>query len=569
MLKRAISIGIENYKEMISRKYYYVDKTLMIKELLDRQGKVNLFMRPRRFGKTLTLSMMRTFFERDMDETGRTADNRGYFEGMKIMEAGEAYTGKLGRYPVIDLSLKSAKQPEYGMAYDCIRDEIIKEYQRHRYVLDGAVLLDLQKEKYLAIMNERAEAAAYAKSLAFLSECLRAYHNENVIVLIDEYDVPLENAYFCGFYDEMVGFIRSLFESALKTNDNLEFAVITGCLRISRESIFTGLNNLKIVSILNESYAEYFGFTQSEVEGMLGYYELSGMTDDVKKWYDGYLFGDTEVYNPWSILNYVDEMRQGDTRYPRPYWSNTSSNSIIRELVENAQIGVRREIEDLISGGQIEKPIHEDITYEDVLRTQDNLWNFLFFTGYLKKVSQRFEDDTLYLTLAIPNMEIRYIYRNTIREWFDVKMKQTERAPLYKALLAGDSETFEILLKKLLLGSISYYDSAEKFYHGFLLGVLSGMDAYYPQSNRESGDGRPDILLTPVDEQQPVIIFELKKADSPIDMDTKCDEALRQIEEKRYDAELLAEGYLKILKYGICFCKKSCRVKICRKEETL
>lgn len=560
-MKKPVSIGIENYKELIDKSYYYVDKTLLIKDLLDLKEKAILFTRPRRFGKTLALSMMKTFFEDERDGQGEQMDNRHYFHGMKIEQAGEAYMQYAGQYPVISFSLKSAKQPDFNMAYESLKDEIIKEYERHAYILGKGILSEENEKRYHDVMRRLASPVLYAKALEFLSDCLKKYHNKNVIILIDEYDVPLENAYFSGFYEQMTQFIRSLFESALKTNDSLEFAVITGCLRISRESIFTGLNNLRISSVLNENYGEYFGFTESEVEAMLTFYDMEAKMNEVRQWYDGYLFGDAEVYNPWSVLNYVSDHARGGSSYPRPYWSNTSSNSIIRELIEKADMGIRREVEELVSGGTIEKPIHEEITYEDIHRTQDNLWNFLFFTGYLKAVSTRFEVDTLYLTMRIPNEEVKYIYRNSISEWFQQSVQSTDFSELFQALIKGEAATVESVIKQQLQKSISYHDNAEKFYHGFLLGLLSGMQNYEVISNRESGDGRPDIMLRPLDEKQPAVILELKRTDRFNQMEAMCDKALVQIEEQRYEEGLLDEGYGKIIKYGICFCKKSCMVK--------
>jgi hypothetical protein len=381
MKKKAIPIGVENYKEIIDKKYYYVDKTWFMKDLLDKQGKVNLFTRPRRFGKTLTLSMLKTFFEQEIKD-GDVVDNKRYFDGMKIMEAGEEYTQHMCQYPVISFSLKSAKQPNYEMAYACIKADIIREYDRHRYVLEGSCLTDTQKKKYNEFIEESVSEADYATSLKFLSECLAKYHGKNTIILIDEYDVPLENSYFEGFYDKMIVFIRSLFESAVKTNDSLEFAVITGCLRISKESIFTGLNNLQVNSLLTVDYAEYFGFVQEEVDLMLEYYQLESKKDELKSWYDGYKFGNTEVYNPWSVINYVRTAESLITAFPKPYWSNTSSNSIVRELIERADSNAKKDIEKLIAGGTLEVAVHEDITYDDIYSSQDNLWNFLFFTGY-------------------------------------------------------------------------------------------------------------------------------------------------------------------------------------------
>ena len=561
-IKKAIPIGIESYKEMIDRDYYYIDKTRLIVDLLTQKSKVTLFTRPRRFGKTLAQSMLRTFFEEEIDSDGKAVDNSGYFAGKKIMGAGVQYTEHMGKYPVIFLSMKSAKQPDFEMAYDSLLDEIIREYDRHRYLLNSGSLADDIKERYSAILSGKAGKAAYAKALAFLSDCLEKYHHQKTIILVDEYDVPLENAYFKGFYKQMVDFMRSLLESALKTNDSLQFAVITGCLRISRESIFTGLNNLKINSVLDESYSEFFGFIQDEIDSLLSFYGISQKKEEIKEWYNGYLFGDTEVYNPWSILNYVDDIISHNTEFPKPYWSNTSSNSIIHELVVKADSSTVQEIERLLAGKAIEKPIHEDITYEDIYQSEDNLWNFLFFTGYLKAIRKRFESRTIFLEMEIPNEEVMYIYENTIQDWFQQKTKVLDLSGLYHAILSGGTETAENLLKQQLRESISYMDSAEKFYHGFLLGLLGGLQDYRKKSNLESGNGRYDIILIPYDEQQPAAILELKRAKKFTEMENLCQEALKQIDEKKYTDALIEEGYPRILKYGICFCKKSCMVKL-------
>lgn len=561
MENRPIAIGIEEYKRIIDKPYYYIDKTFLIKEILDKGGSVNLFTRPRRFGKTLALSMIKTFFERDMDIHGTVTDNSHYFDGMKICQAGEKYTKHMGQYPVISLSLKSAKQPDFDIAYKMLVDQISSEFKRHRYILDAEVLLEDERRQYEEIMLRKAEKAEYASALKFLSDCLKKYHERNVIILIDEYDVPLENSYFAGFYAEMITFIRSLFESALKTNDSLEFSVITGCLRISKESIFTGLNNLAVNSILNVDYAEYFGFTQYEVEQMLAAYDLSHKVGEVKVWYDGYLFGKTEVYNPWSVINYVKTLISDSEAFPKPYWSNTSSNSIIRELIEEADSEVKQEIENLLAGGTIEKPVYEDITYEDIHKTQDNLWNFLFFTGYLKKAAERFEEETIYLTLTVPNKEVAGIYRNTILEWFDKRLSTTDLSVLHKAILEGDCETFENEVSDLLLETISFYDYAENYYHGFLCGLLKGCNHYTVTSNRESGNGRPDILFKHLSVRGQAVIMELKVVKEFDRMEEGCDGALKQIEEQNYAAVLHKEGYRQIRKYGICFYRKECMVK--------
>ena len=559
---KPIPIGVEFYKQMISEEYYYIDKTLLIRDLLEQKNTVTLFTRPRRFGKTLAQCMLKTFFEKEILADGTVADNSVYFQGKKIMATGKGYTKHMGQYPVIFLSLKSAKQPTYEMAYKVLKQSIAKEFIRHRYILNGETLLPVQKTLFNSFIEQKAEPSYYATSLQFLSECLERYYRQKVIILIDEYDVPLENAYFTGFYDEMISFIRSLFESALKTNDSLKFAVITGCLRISRESIFTGLNNLKIVSVLDESYAEYFGFTQNEVDSFLEYYGITSKRDEVKNWYDGYFFGNTEVYNPWSVINYIYDITNKNTDFPKPYWSNTSSNNIVHELIEKSDDNTKNELEGLVAGGTMEKPVHEDITYEDIWQSQDNLWNFLFFTGYLKVINKRFEDDTIYLDLKIPNREIRSIYRNKITEWFNKRIKTEDFSGMYNAVINGDAVEFENCLREQLHRSISFIDSAENFYHGFLLGILTGLQGYEKLSNRESGEGRYDIVLKPYDERQSAIILELKRVQRFTEMENMCYEALQQIEDKHYDAGLLDEGYMVIKKYGICFCKKSCRVMV-------
>ena len=559
---KPIPIGIEFYKEMIDKGYYYIDKTMLIYDLLAQKSKITLFTRPRRFGKTLAQSMLQAFFEEQIMPDGTRVDNSRYFKGKKIMDTGEEYICHMGKYPVIFLSLKSAKQPDYEMAYGSLIDDITKEYIRHRYVLSGKALLHEQKEQYSLIMGQKANGLNYAKSIAFLSACLESYHHKKTVILIDEYDVPLENAYFEGFYDKMLKFMRSLFEAALKTNDSYEFAVVTGCLRISKESIFTGLNNLETVSVLDENYAEHFGFIQEEVDDMLSAYGISSRVEEVKKWYDGYLFGKTEVYNPWSMINYVKNIIYDNTDYPKPYWSNTSANNIVHELVEKADNITKCELEELVAGGTIEKPIHEEITYADIDKSQDNLWNFLLFTGYLKAVKRRFENRIAYISMKIPNEEILYIYENIIQDWQRQKIEGADFSELYNAIVQGDTEMFECCIKEQLCESISFMDSAENFYHGFLLGILSAMQGYEKLSNRESGEGRFDIVLKPYDEYKPAIILELKRVQKFMEMEGMCYKALEQIEEKHYDARLLDEGYCFIKKYGICFCKKSCMVKI-------
>ena len=556
-----LAIGVDDFEEIITKEYYYVDKTLLIKELLDKKGKVNLFTRPRRFGKTLNLSMLRYYFE----DTGSEEENRRHaelFEGLAITDEGEAYTREMGQYPVIMLTLKSAKQSNYEYALACLKEAIAEEYSRHEAVVKENLSSQEDLEKFMAIRGRRGDMSDYLTSLAFLSKCLYQAYGKKCVILIDEYDVPLENAYFTGFYEEMVGFIRSLFESALKTNPYLEFAVITGCLRISRESIFTGLNNLRIYSIVNENYDEYFGFTEHEVYSMLKAYDREANMDTVKKWYDGYCFGEVEVYNPWSVINHMQDIITNPKSFPVPYWANTSSNSIVRDLVENAGEEVREELEGLINGGTIEKPIHEEITYDSIHDTEDNLWNFLFFTGYLKKISSRMEEENQYVTMAIPNAEVHYIYKNTIQAWFDRKKKGFDLSPLYQAIEEGDTDRMEEEITDCLAETISFFDYGESYYHGFLAGLLRQNGKYRIRSNRESGLGRADLILrTPRIRRGRAVILELKVAKDYADLEQGCEAALRQIEEKRYREELEQEGYEDILAYGICFYKKECLVR--------
>lgn len=569
---KKIGIGYEDYKRFIDENMYYIDKTLMIRDIVEKGGEVTLFTRPRRFGKTLVLSMLRTFFEKEYDSEGNAVVNRRYFEGKKIMDAPEEIVSMMGRYPVIKLSLKSAKQPRFRAAVLQLIKEIIEEFRRHSYLWETEGLPDEMREElqglsksidereFLDETKQTTETGRYATALKTLSICLKKHHGENVIVLIDEYDVPLENAYYEGFYKEMVGFIRSLFESVLKTNDALQFGVVTGCLRISKESIFTGLNHLKMNSVLNENFSEGFGFTTEETEKMLMDYGLSECIPEVKEWYNGYVFGDKEIYNPWSVVNYVDAKINDHMRYPKAFWANTSSNTIIKDLVWQADEKMKRQLDTLIGGGTIEKRIHEDITYDDILESEDNLWNFLFFTGYMRKVSERKEDKYVYLTMRIPNIEIASIYETQIRAWFDKKVKDTDKGVLNRAVLEGDTEGIADYVSNLLAKSISTFDSEESFYHGFFLSLLYDVPAYTPLSNREEGIGRPDIVLYPDRPRDPAIIFEIKVRKKFSDMEDGLREAYDQIIDKKYEQGVLDDGYMGVKSYGICFCKKSCIV---------
>ncbi|MBR1634512.1 MAG: AAA family ATPase [Lachnospiraceae bacterium] len=567
-----IGIGYEFYKDIVDDRCYYVDKTLFIRDVIEKGGKVTLFTRPRRFGKTLALTTLQTFFECECDREGNVIDNSRYFFGKKIMGAGKEIISKLGQYPVIFLSLKSVAQTDFSSAFYRLRYEIFNEVIRHSYVLNADRLNDADREKMKDLLKRAAkpffgdradsrfteEISVVSQALKTLSACLKQYHGKDTIILLDEYDVPLESAYFGGFYEEMTGFVRSFFESTLKTNPSLEFAVVTGCLRISRESIFTGLNHLEINSIRATSFGEYFGFTQEETTAMLSDYGLLDKVDEVKDWYDGYLFGLTEVYNPWSVTKYVKDHVNVRDWLPESYWANTSSNAIVRNLIEKADKNEKEDLEVLIDSGTVEKKIHEDITYADLESTEDdNLWNFLFFTGYLRKEAERMDGEEIHMLMRIPNREVRSIFSRQVRGWFERMVKATDRETLYRAVMAKDTQIMEEYVTDLLDKAISVFDGTESFYHGFLLSILIGLPHYTVKSNREEGDGRPDIILYPGRRREPAIIFEIKVRKAYNKMDDGIAEAFSQMQEKRYAAGILAEGYNGVVAFAGCFCKKS------------
>ncbi len=566
MIKKALPIGVDNFADIIKTGYYYVDKTMFIKELLDLKGKVNLFTRPRRFGKTLNLSMLRYFFE-DTGNAEKNVRNKALFQGLKIMEAGEDYMGEMGTYPVINLTLKSAKQATFQSAYAKLKEEIAEEFKRHRYVLESGALDEEDERRFREIAGREAGPDEYSGALKFLSKCLHQATGKNTVILIDEYDVPLENAYFRGFYGEMVDFARSLFESGLKTNDNLRFAVITGCLRISRESIFTGLNHLRIISVLDQRYSEHFGFTESEVLEMMAYYEVESRFPTMKEWYDGYTFGDAQVYNPWSAINYMYDLYAKPSAFPRPYWINTSSNDIIKDLISRADRETKGQIETLLNGGTLDIQVHEEVTYEDMHASGENLWNFLYFTGYLTKKREYFRDPLTFLQVRIPNTEVKTIYQNTILGWLRNRIEKQDFRDLYRAMEEGNAEKMTEILNGQLFPTISFYDSAENFYHGFLAGILSQSQDYLVKSNRETGNGRSDIYVRSPSLRGRAFVLELKVSDSIDDLEADAEEALKQIYDKRYMDELRAEGYRKIGCYGISFYRKDCEVRLGRRAD--
>ena len=553
--KKRIPIGYEDFKQLIDSGFYYVDKSMLIYELLHSGGQNNLITRPRRFGKTLNFSMLKYFF--DINEK----DNAYLFDGLKISEHYEELAMYRNTHPVITLSLKCAKQGDYREALRGLKYEIQRQFINNKFILDSDKLADEYKDEYKKILS-MDEDAVWSNSIQLLSICLKQYYGTKTIILIDEYDVPLEDAYFSGYYDEMVRFIRSLFESALKTNSALEFSVITGCLRISKESIFTGLNNLAVNSILSNKYSESFGFVQYEVDELMKYYNIEEKSQLMKKWYDGYLFGKSEVYNPWSVLNQVKEWSEDKDISAIPWWTNTSSNNIIRTLVSQADNETKDIIENLIHGGSVETVLKETVTYGDLTENNENIWSFLFFTGYLKikeivKTGEVMGEPTIY-SLVIPNLEIKSCYTDIIIQYFEIYKKAINKDNLYKALLGRNAQDFAEQITDLLRKTISYYDSTESFYNGLISGLLSGNVYYKVESNRETGDERSDLVLYQQDVAQNAVILEFKVCGKNETADDAAKRALKQINDRDYASKAREDGYKNIIKYGVAFKGKMC-----------
>ncbi|MGN0182157.1 MAG: AAA family ATPase, partial [Candidatus Ornithomonoglobus sp.] len=477
--KKRIPIGYEDFKEIIDGKFYYVDKTMLIYHLLCNGGKNNLITRPRRFGKTLNFSMLRYFF--DITEK----DSAYLFDDLKISEHYDELAMYRNTHPVISLSLKCAKQGSYAEALKKLKYEIQGQFINNKFILDSGKINDERKSEYRRIL-EMDENAEWSGAIKLLSVCLKQYYGVNTIILIDEYDVPLEDAYFSGYYDEMVRFIRSLFESALKTNPALEFSVITGCLRISKESIFTGLNNLEVNSILSDTYSESFGFIQAEVDELMRYYGIEEKRQEMKEWYDGYLFGKSEVYNPWSVLNQAKTWARDMDAFAVPWWANTSSNNIIKTLVGQSDDETKAAVELLIHGGSVETTLKETVTYGDLTECNENIWSFLFFTGYLKIESVKKVGTKALYSLVIPNLEIHDCYTDIIMQYFNAYKRAINKDELYTALIGRDAAGFADPITKLLKSSISFYDNTESFYHGLVSGLLAGNIYYKAESNRET-----------------------------------------------------------------------------------
>ena len=555
-----LPMGIENFKEMRTRGYYYVDKTGLIRDLIKNMGKVNLFTRPRRFGKTLNMSMLKYFFETGCDGM--------LFEGLEVAGEKELCEKYMGKFPVISVSLKGVSGRNFDEAKGMLRTLIGKEALRFQFLMQEGSFLEAESKRYAALVRVNDEGeftmsdGLLKDSLLMLSQILQKHYGQQAIILIDEYDVPLDKAYHYGYYDDMSELLKALFGQGLKSNDSLYFAVLTGCLRVSKESIFTGLNNFKVYTVKDVRYNEYFGFTDQEVREMLGYYGLMEHYDAVKEWYDGYRFGDLGIYCPWDVVNYCGDLRDGNAVKPQNYWVNTSSNDIIRTFVDKANSATRSEIECLIGGGSITKEIYQELTYRDLDSRIDNLWSILFTVGYL---TQRGNDGDR-TELVIPNREIRTVFIRQIREWFDGEtakdsgMLKRFCMAFLENNTAAIEEGFTFYLKK----AISIRDTSvkkerkENFYHGILLGILGHMDGWNVRSNAEAGDGYSDITVE-LEDKDTGIVIEMKYAENA-GFEKACSEAAKQIREKNYEQALLDDGMKTIYKYGIACYKKRCRV---------
>ena len=558
MRKKKLPIGIENFEELRKEDFYYIDKTGLIAELLHHWGAVNLFTRPRRFGKTLNMSMLEHFF-------GMNGDKR-IFEGLDISKETALCEEYMGKYPVVSISLKGIDALNFETAFEKAALLVRRAASKVYYLLDSDVLNEQDKANYRKLLDDPMTEAIFGDSLRVLSELLEKHHGTKVILLIDEYDVPLAKAHANGYYDQMLSLIRGLLGEALKTNHSLKLAVLTGCLRISKESIFTGLNNLKVRSITDVRFDEYFGFTDTEVKMFLEYYGYPECYAVAKRWYDGYHFGNVDVYCPWDVLNYCDALLSDKDAQPENYWINTSSNDAVKRFIEeSSNAATKREIERLVAGEVITKEIHQELTYEEAYQSIDKIWSLLFTTGYL---TQRGKPEGRQMKLAIPNLEIRDIFETQVMEFFKENVrKDGEMLNRFCAALQNeDPENVEKIFAAYLRKTISIRDTAvkkemkENFYHGVLLGILGVKSQWGISSNWEMGEGYADILAEP-DTGDLGIIIEVKYAHNG-DLDGACREALKQIEYTKYEDDLANDGVANILKYGIACYKKRCKVML-------
>ena len=556
MERKKLPVGIENFEEIRKEGFYYVDKTGLIRDLLNNWGKVNLFKRPRRFGKTLNMSMLKSFFEIGTDKT--------LFDGLAISEEKELCEAYMGKFPVVFVSLKDVDGLTFENAYGKLRDILRAEISRLSFLMQSEQIAEDDKYSFERFLREQDTLDDVQKSLKMLSSLLYQHYGQKVILLIDEYDVPLDKAFQHGYYKEMVALIRSLFSRALKTNDFLQFAVLTGCLRVSKESIFTGLNNFDVNSIIDVEHDEQFGFTEAEVQELLQYYDREAAAPVMKAWYDGYRFGNADVYCPWDVINYAKKLLANPQAEPQAFWINSSGNDLVKRFVDKADKTTQDEIERLIAGEAIEKAVRLELTYGEVDNSIDNLWSVLFTTGYLTQAGR--VERGVY-KLIIPNREVREVFVFQIQEWFKNTVVRDEKPmqAFCQAFLDGNAEEIQrrltIILGKMIsiLDTKAKDDQKENFYHGLLLGLLRSEPNWLILSNVESGEGFSDILIEPEDPDAGMVI-EVKYSPTLAGMESACQAAMAQIKEKHYDERLRNEGRENITAFGIAFWKKRCRV---------
>ena len=551
MAAQKLPVGIESFEEIRKQDFYYIDKTQLIVDLMANWGKVNLFTRPRRFGKTLNMSMLKCFFE--------IGGDTGIFDGLRVSQEKQLCETHMGKYPVVFVSLKGVDGLTFETAYRALCDIIRNEVLRLQYLSSSDRISEEEKKSLKAILRDEYDDSDIRGSLKMLCALLEKHYGQKAILLIDEYDVPLDKAYQHGYYDRMIDVIRAMFGAALKTNDSLFFAVLTGCLRVSKESIFTGLNNLMVHSISDVQFDEYFGFTNAEVHAMLHAYGLEDHLDEAREWYDGYRFGGQDVYCPWDVINYCYALRADAKARPKAYWINTSGNDMVRRLIEKASDGTTQmEIERLIAGETITKTLNENLTHNEIDQSIENIWSLLYMTGYLTAAES--PDGDRY-RLRIPNREVRQIYMQQVLSWFREKTQtDTEKLTgLYAAFEAGDAAAITEYLNDQLLDTVSFYDARESFYHGFLLALLSTCANWRVSSNAETGKGRSDIIVERKDRKIGFVV-EVKEVKDEKKLDAACEAAMKQIEERDYTAVLRRYRVKEIWTYGIAFWEKECRV---------
>lgn len=558
-----LPVGIDDFRKIRECGFYYVDKTKLVEQLMQNWGEVNLFTRPRRFGKTLNMSMLRSFFEIGTDKS--------LFDGLYISRNKELCDMHMGKYPVISITLKGIEGMTFEEARNMLKIILKNEARRHYYLKNSDRLTDDDKQQYEQILLGTSENTA--DSLRLLSQLLFLHYDKKVVILIDEYDVPLDKAFQNGYYSEMTSLIRGILGQALKTNDYLQFAVLTGCLRISKESIFTGLNNFKVLSIADARFDEQFGFTDSEVRDILEEYGVSDKISEVKDWYDGYRFGKADVYCPWDVINYVDHLQADPNARPQAYWINSSGNGLVRRLINIADESTKDEIERLIAGETIEKAIRLELTYDEIDNSIDNIWSVLFTTGYLTNAGEiELPGGGGYgYRLVIPNKEVRQVFVSQIQEWFRQTVTYDDGSvqDLCEAFMAGDTDKIQSNLNMILIKTISVLDTKarddqkENFYHGLLLGLLRSKPDWRIKSNRESGDGFSDISIEPTIPEKGIVV-EVKYSNTISGLDDACGKAMKQIRDRRYDEALREDGREDIIAYGIAFCRKRCKV-VCEK----